>query len=315
MDTLQSMRLFTKVVQEGSFTNAAQHAELTTAYVSRAVSSLEAHLRTRLLHRTTRRISLTPAGERFFARCCRILPEIDVAEAEARDTSHEVSGTLRIHAPSGIGAHYLVPSIARYRKLYPDVEVELTLSHHAPDILREGFDLAVVLSTGLPDSGMVSHRLGSTYSIACASPEYLRDRPPVVTPTDLEQHECLTLVIPTLGPETWSADGPTGTEVVGVNGSFRVNTAESMIAALEAGMGIGLLPLYTALEPLRSGRLRRVLPAHRFRKMSVYQTYLSRQFVDATVRSWVQHVRDELEGAFERDELVLEGLTQVADTQ
>lgn len=315
MDTLQSMRLFMKVVQEGSFTNAAQHAELTTAYVSRAVSSLEAHLRTRLLHRTTRRISLTPAGERYFARCSRIVSDIDVAEAEARDTSQEVSGTLRIHAPAGIGVHYLVPSIARYRKRYPDVEIELTLSHQAPDILREGFDLAVVLSTGLTDSAMVSHRLGSTYSIACASPDYLRDRPAIAVPSDIEQHQCATLVIPTLGPEIWSAEGPSGTEVVGVNGSFRVNTADSMIAALEAGMGVGLLPVYAALEPLRSGRLRRVLPAHRFRKMNVYQTYLSRQFVDATIRSWVQHVRDDLEGAFERDERALEALMQSADIQ
>ena len=306
MDMLQCMRLFAKVVREGSFTGSAQQLDLTTSYVSRAVSSLEAHLRTRLLHRTTRRISLTSAGERYFKRCSDILSAIDEAEAEAADVHKRPAGILRIHTLASFGLHYLMPMISGYRKKYPEVEVELTLSQHSPDILREGFDVAVIVTDELPDSSLISQRLGSTYSIALASSEYIREHGKPEVPADLANHECLKLSTPSFSVDAWRCEGPGGTQTVSVKGAFRVNIAESMAEAIEAGMGIGILPLYSALDGLSRGSFVRVLPECQLQKANIYQVYLSRQFIDATIASWLQHVRDNFEGMSARDENLLD---------
>jgi len=176
MDTLQMMRIFVRVAEEGSFTSAAQRIGITTAYASRSVAQLETHLRTRLLNRSTRRIALTQAGERYLARCEQILGCIDEAEAEAADAQVLPSGRLRVHSTTSFGQAYLVPAVVRYRTRYPSVGVELTLSQHVPDLIDEGYDVSLQLSTSdLPDSGLVSQRLGTVHSVLCAAPSYLKE--------------------------------------------------------------------------------------------------------------------------------------------
>jgi DNA-binding transcriptional LysR family regulator len=173
MDTLQNMRVFVRVVEEGSFTAAAQHLNTTTAYASRAISDLEAHLHTRLLNRTTRGIALTEAGERYLQRCEQILAYVEEAEAEASDAHARPSGKLKVHAMTSFGQHYVVPAVSDYHERYPEVHVELTLAQRIPDLLDEGYDVSLVLAESLPDSGLVSQRLGSGFSITCAAPAYL----------------------------------------------------------------------------------------------------------------------------------------------
>ena len=139
MDTLQNMRVFVRVVEAGSFTAAAQSLNSTTGAMSRAVSELEAHLRTRLMNRSTRRLALTTAGERYLARCRQILADVDTAEEEASCAHERPTGALRMHSYASIGQHYVLPAISRYRALYPEVTVELTLSQRMPDLF-EGRD-------------------------------------------------------------------------------------------------------------------------------------------------------------------------------
>lgn len=148
MDTLQNMRVFVRVVEAGSFTAAAQHLNTTTAYASRAVSDLEAHLRTRLLNRTTRRIALTEAGERYLQRCEQILAYVDQAEAEASDAHARPAGRLKVHSMTSFGQHYVVPMISRYQERHPSVQVDLTLAQRMPDLLDEGYDVSLVLASG-----------------------------------------------------------------------------------------------------------------------------------------------------------------------
>src|SRR5579859_6603920 len=168
MDTLQMMRIFVRVAEEGSFTSAAQRLDITTAYASRSVSQLETHLRTRLLNRSTRRSALTDAGQRYLDRCQRILGYIEEAESEAADAQAKPSGRLHVHATTSFGQAYVVPAVVRYRQRYPSVAVELTLSQHVPDIIDEGYDVSLQLSTTeLPDSGLVSQRLGEVGSVLC----------------------------------------------------------------------------------------------------------------------------------------------------
>jgi DNA-binding transcriptional LysR family regulator len=295
MDTLQRMRVLVRVVEAGSFTQAAQQLNTTTAYASRAVSDLEAHLRTRLLNRTTRRIALTDAGERYLRRCEEILAYVEEAEAEAGNAIAHPSGTLKVHAMTGIGQHCVVPSVGRYQQQYPDVQVELTLAQRVPDLLDEGYDVALMLAEDLPDSGLISQRLGSTFSVACASPAYLAANGVPQMPEDLAAHACLQTVTPIFPVDEWIFQGPTGRKRFALSdATFRVNTAEALAVAVREGMGVGLLPGYSAVDGLRSGELVRVLPEYTSQHTNVFAVYPSRQYLDAKIRTWVDFLRDAL---------------------
>jgi DNA-binding transcriptional LysR family regulator len=294
------------VVEAGSFTGAAQHLNTTTAYASRAVSDLEAHLRTRLLNRTTRRIALTEAGERYLQRCEQILAYVDQAEAEAGDAHARPSGKLKVHAMTSFGQHYVVPAVGQYQALYPDVHVELTLAQRMPDLLDEGYDVALVLATDLPDSGFVSQRLTSAFSIACASPAYLERYGVPQTPRDLVNHRCLQLVTPVFPASQWQFTGPSGLETIDLGpATFQVNVAEAMAVGVREGMGVGLLPIYSAISGLRSGELVWILPEYRSQEMTVFAMYPSRQYLDAKIRTWVEMLRETLPATLAKDQTEL----------
>lgn len=302
MDTLQNMRIFKQVVEYASFTTAAKHLDMATAQVSRAVSELEVRLRTRLLHRTTRRIALTEAGERYLARCNKILMYVDEAEAEASDAHMTASGKLRLHSLTSFGLRYLVPIIARYHDGHPSVEVDLTLSQHLPDLIEEGYDITITLSADLPDSALVSQRLGSVHSILCASPEYLRRNGTPVELSHLAQHKCLYVLAPTGQTDRWTFSGPDGEEMFDLGPApLRVNIPEALSIAVKEGMGIGLVPALTAIPLLKSGALRRVLPDYTAQHLTIYALYPSRQYLDAKVRTWVDFVRQELTPELDSD--------------
>ncbi|WP_438307692.1 LysR family transcriptional regulator [Burkholderia pseudomallei] len=310
MDTLQNMRVFVRVVDAGSFTAAAQQLNSTTAYASRAVSDLEAHLRTRLLNRTTRRIALTEAGERYLQRCEQILAYVEQAEAEASDAHARPSGKLKVHCMTSLGQHYTVPAVSRYRQRYPEVQVDLTLAQRLPDLLDEGFDVSLVVGRELPDSGLVSQRLGETFSVVCASRGYIEQHGAPQRPQDLASHVCLGMVAPGLYWDEWKLVGPQGEQSVTLAPPpFRVNVAEALAAGIREGMGIGVLPLYSAIAGLRNGDFVRVMPEYRSHVMNIYALYASRQYLDAKIRTWVDFLRDELPSILEADEAALKRFT------
>ncbi|WP_370599988.1 LysR family transcriptional regulator [Pseudomonas nitroreducens] len=302
MDTLQTMRAFVCVAETGSFTAAAQQLNTTTAYVSRAVANLESHLQARLLNRTTRRIALTEAGQRYLLRCEQILAYVEEAEAEASDAHACPAGRLRVHSMTGIGQHYVIRAIAEYRQLHPEVTFELTMANRVPDLLDEGFDVAIVVASELPDSGLVSQRIGETYSILCASPDYLARRGTPKTPSELIEHDCLRLISPVLPLDRWLFDGPNGQEMITLGQSvFQVNVGDAMTEAISSGMGIGALPVYSAVAGLRDGSLVRVLPRYKLQQLNVYALYPSRQYLDAKIKTWVAYLRENLPGVLQAD--------------
>ena len=306
MDTLQNMRVFVRVVEAGSFTAAAQQMGLTTAHVSRAVADLERHLRTRLLNRTTRRIALTEAGERYLLRCQQIMSYVEEAEAEAGAAYVKPSGRLRIHAMTSFGQRYVIPAISSYQKRYPDVAVELTLAQRIPDMLEEGYDVSLVLARELPDSGLIFRQLGSTFSMLCASPAYIDKHGMPQKPADLANYTCLQLVSPVSPLDEWVIEGPDGMDTIAVKSNFQVNVAEAMLASIREGMGIGVLPIYSAVDPLRAGTIVRVLPQHRMQQMGVYALYPSRQYLDAKISTWVDWMHESVDKALQEDHQALE---------
>lgn len=312
MDTLHNMRAFVHVAETGSYTAAATLLNTTTASVSRAVSNLETHLQARLLNRSTRRIALTEVGQRYLLRCQQILAYVEEAEAEAGYAHARPHGKLRVHSMTGVGQHYVVRAITEYRRRYPDVSFDLTMANRIPDLLEEGFDVAIVLASELPDSGLVSQTIGHTYSIVCASPDYLKIRGVPKTPADLRDHDCLRLVSPVVPLDQWVFEGPNGRETVSLGASpFQVNVGDAMGEAISSGMGIGLLPVYSAIEKLRSGELVRVLPQYRLQLLQLYALYPSRQYLDAKIKTWVSYLREVLPKVIHDDEMAESEISRI----
>lgn len=206
---------------------------------------------------------------------------------------------------ASIGQHYILPAIAEYRRNFPDVSVNLTLSQRMPDLFEGSSDVAIVSAASLPDSEMVSHRLGTTFSILCASPEYIRQRGAPQTPADLAVHECLRLQMPAFPADEWTLEGPDGIQTLPITGPVQVNIAESLAVAIREGLGIGMLPLYAAVAGLKDGSLVRVLPQHTLQKTNIWALYASRRFVDAKTRTWIDFLRTRLPQLITRDEATL----------
>jgi DNA-binding transcriptional LysR family regulator len=307
LDTLQSMRIFVRVAEEGSFTGAAQRMGFAVTQASRAVAYLETHLRTRLLNRTTRSIALTEAGQRYLQHSQEILAYIDQAEAEASDAQARPSGRLRVHAMPGFGQTYLVPAIMRYQQHYPSVSVDLTLSQHVPDLIDEGYDVVIQMSiTQLPDSGFVSQRLGTVHSVLCASPAYLGKHG---TPDDvagLACHSCLQYVTSLFPRDRWELDGPHGQESFELlPTAFQVNIPDALSVALQEGKGIGALPMPSAVPALKSGSLVRVLPGHQLHELTAFVLYPSRPYVSAKIGTFVEFLREAVPQALASDQAAL----------
>ncbi|MGE7955671.1 LysR family transcriptional regulator [Pseudomonas sp. NPDC089530] len=292
MDLHHCMNTFVRVAQTGSFTAAANALDLSTAQVSRLVSDLEQYLQARLLQRTTRRISLTEAGERFLPRARQMLDDMAEATHEARGAHVEPSGRLRVHSLNGFGV-LMTPLIARYCERYPKVVFELTLSQRNPDPLEEGQDVVISIGAELDDSQFVAQPIGQIYSVVCASKGYLQRHGVPAHPSQLPADHCLRLLDPPYGEEWIFSDGAE-TWQVRPGKTFRCNVAESMAHATEAGVGISLLPFYAVTRFLREGSVVRLLGDYRLRQRHVYALYPSRRFLDAKVKTWVDFLKVEL---------------------
>jgi DNA-binding transcriptional LysR family regulator len=305
MDILQTMRVFVAVAQNGSFTSAAEALDSTTTNVSKAISSLEGRLQTRLINRTTRRLALTEAGMRYLERCEKIIEDVREADEEAGTAQTLPTGRLKIHALSAIGNHYVIAAIARYRQAYPSVMFDLTLTNRLPDLLEEGYDMSIVLARDLPDSAFIAQRLGTTYSILCASPGYLEQHGMPASPETLHSHDCLRMVNTPMPADNWVFEGPDGVETVNIPLSpFHINTADGMTVAIKSGMGIGVQPIASAVGGLSAGSLVRVLPEYHLEALSLFAIYPSRKFVDAKIKTWLDFLKSAIPEMLAFDEKI-----------
>lgn len=304
MDVFQAMRVFTRVVDAGSFTAAGQVLNLSTAQVSRLVSELESHLQARLLQRTTRRLRLTEVGSRYLERCRQLLNELEAANAEASGAHLMPRGRLKVHAITGLGTQLLAPLAARYCELYPEVNIDLTLSQHHPDLFDEGQDVVFTMARQLPDSELVAQLLGSNYSVLCAAPSYLEQRGIPQTLDDLSAHRCLRLIDPAFD-DSWTFNDNGVERVIHLGETFQVNVAQAMAQAAGAGMGICLLPDLVAAKAFQQGKLLRVLADYQLHERGVYALYPSRRFLDAKVKTWIEFLKQEIPQAFESNRAVV----------
>jgi DNA-binding transcriptional LysR family regulator len=300
------MRIFAKVATGGGFSSAARKLDLSVPAVSRAITHLEDHLGTRLLHRTTRRVALTEAGERYLSRCQQILSSFDDAEAEARSATAYPTGRLRIHALSSYGHQLIMPALLQYQQRFSSLNVEVTMTGAMVNMLEEGYDASVVIAPELPSSGLISLRLGSIGAVVCASAQYVEKYGIPNVPQDLRKHPCLRLTTPAFPFDSWVFRGAGGRLPVNIGAArLTVNAIEALEPAVTMGLGIGVLPTGIALRGLRSGALVRLLREYEVQPANAYVLYQSRRFLDAKTRTFIDLLREEVPSMLEADERAL----------
>lgn len=288
MDKLNSMKTFVEVVNGESFTAAADRLGLSRAQVSKSVMKLESHLGTRLLNRTTRRVSLTEIGRVYFERCKEILNDIDEIESLAGEQTIRPRGTLTISAPTTFGIRHLHKAIPEYLTQYPDVQLSLSLSDRFIDVVSEGFDLVIRIAE-LEDSTLIARKIAPCKRVLCASPDYLNKNGIPNVPQDLALHHCLVYTN-NKQPGTWTLHSEQGSESVKVGGPLLADNGDILKSAAVAGLGIAILPTFIVGPDLRAGRLQIVLPDYCLPEISIYAVFPSRRYVSAKVRTFVEYL-------------------------
>ncbi|PTB21536.1 LysR family transcriptional regulator [Trinickia symbiotica] len=289
MDHLQSMRVFVKVSDLGSFARAASAMDISNAVATRHVADLEARLGTRLLNRTTRSLSLTESGQVYLERARQILDELEDVEQMVVARNHEPVGTLRIVAPVVFGLHNLAPVLQTYVRRYPKVVPDLTLVDRGVDLVEEGFDVGIVIAQKMRSASIVTRRLTTGCMIVCATPAYLEKHGVPTRPEHLADHACLSLPSEYWGEERVFT-GPEGEVRVRPSNVIVSNNTEMLRQFALLGMGIAILPSYLIGSDATRGNLVRVLADYKLPKVEVNIGYPSRRHLPAKVRTFIDHL-------------------------
>jgi len=295
MDRFLEMQTFCAVVDAGSFVKAADVLGVSKAAVSRYVGELEARLGVRLLHRTTRRMSLTEEGTVFDARCRELLSGVEEAEAELSSRSGAARGLLRVNAPVTFGIRHLAPLWATFRDRHPQVRVDVTLSDRVVDLVDEGYDLAIRIAT-LPSSTLISKRLATTRMVLCASPPYLKSRGVPSHPSDLADHDVIAYSYWSSGDQ-WPFDGPDGPVSVTIKPWMHSNNGDTCRAVALAHQGVILQPSFLVGDDLAAGRLVELLPEFRSIELGIYAIYPTRKHVALKVRALIDFLAQQFSAA------------------
>jgi DNA-binding transcriptional LysR family regulator len=259
MDRLESMSILVSVAEAGSLSAASRRLGTPLATVSRKVAELEAHLRTRLLNRSSRRLTLTDAGQSYVAACRQILEQIEEAERAASGEFSAPKGHLVITAPVVFGRLHVLPVAAAFLDAYPDIDIRLVLADRLVNLLEEHVDLAVRIGE-LPDSSLIAMRIGEIRHVVCGSPAYFAAHGMAKTPDDLAAHQCITFQ-GLMSPERWTFAAARTETSVRIHSRLVVNTAEAAIDAAIAGLGVTRVLSYQAAQAVRDGALVIVLAA------------------------------------------------------
>jgi DNA-binding transcriptional LysR family regulator len=285
MEGFGAIPVFVAVVENGGFSAAARTLGISKSAVSKRINQLEAHLGVRLLHRTTRKLSLTEAGERYFEHAAQALTAAGQAEDAVTELQGEPQGNLKISSPMSFGRLHVAPLIPKLLQRYPKLQIDLVMDDRKVDLVAGGFDVAI-RAGNLPASTLIARKLAPVRQVLCASPDYIDryDRPG--TPAELSGHNCVLYSYSSDAGE-WTLIGESGPETVTVSGSYQVNNSEALLEALREGIGIGRLPTFVAGPDLKTGRLVKLFESYRLPDFTLYAVFPERQYLPAKVRAFL----------------------------
>ncbi len=283
MDLIAAFRTYIRVAEAGSFSVVAREGGATQPAVSRQIASLEEHLGTRLIQRTTRRLTLTDDGRDLLAHARRVLEAVEEAEAAVGRGGSEPVGLVRLAVPSVFGRIHVAPKLRLLLERYPGLSVELHVADRPHDLVAEGLDLAI-RAAAEEGSSLITRRVGSSARLTLASAEYVERRGVPAHPGDLAHHECITfLQMPT--PRDWHFEGADGPVTVHVGGRFSTDGSEALREAVLAGLGVALLPAWYFRDELADGRVRALLRDWQPPRVAINAVYPSRRHLAPRVRA------------------------------
>jgi DNA-binding transcriptional LysR family regulator len=287
LDRITSMQVFVRVAAMGSLSAAARALSMSQTMATKHVGAIEERLGVKLLHRTTRRLTLTEAGRRYLESAERILAEVEEAEAATSADRLEVRGVLRVNAPVSFGFREVAPLLAEFTRLHPSITVDLGLNDRFVDLVEEGWDVAVRIGR-LRDSTMVARRLAPCRLAVCGSPSYFAERGMPKTVADLTSHNCLGYTLSkSLGPDEWSFEVD-GRVKVPIKGNLRVNNGDALVTAAVGGQGLIYEPTFVVGDELRAGRLIALTLDHPPLELpGVFAIYPANRHPPAKVRAFV----------------------------
>lgn len=292
MNTFSAIPVFVAVVETGSFSKAAQRLGSSKSAVSKRITQLENTLGTRLLHRTTRSLSLTQAGQIYFNSVSEALVLANDARDAVTQQQVQAQGHLRINAPMAFGRLHLAPLIPIFLKAHPLISIEMIMDDKVLDMVEHQFDVAIRIGK-LPDSSLIARKIAPCHSVLCASPDYLKQNGIPDTPKALLQHNCLFYSYFQAGSE-WQFKGKTGATSIQPKGNYQVNNSEALYQALLAGLGICQMPLFIVNEALKTGQLVPLLTEYSLPEHAIYAVYSARQHLPHKVRVFIEFIQLQL---------------------
>jgi len=292
LDKIETMRTFTAVAQEGSFTAAARRLGMSTKLASKYVQHLEARLETQLLNRTTRSVSLTDVGTAYLERCRPILEQVDELESLVKERQTALAGPVRITAPTAFGSTRLTQALIPFMLAHREVEIDLKLSDNRISLVEEGFDVAIRIGA-LRDSTLIAKKLADMPLIICAAPAYLEKHGRPNNPKALATHDCL--VDDNQSDATvWRFHSARGDIAVKVGGTLRANSPGAIAQMALGGLGIARSPHYIVEAALEDGRLEQLLPEFTTDEFVLYALYPPNRHLTARVRALIDHLAQHL---------------------
>lgn len=291
MDLLAPMKTFVRVVEAGSFTAVAAEQNTTQPTISRQVAALEQHLRTRLLTRTTRALTLTDDGRVFYEHAVRALEAMSEAEGAVGQRRQKPSGLLRFGTPVVFGRLHIVPRLPSFLNRYPDVSIDLIMSDSFADLVEQGIDVAIRVGE-VTDPGLIARRIGTVRRLTVAAPAYLKKHRAPKTPADLVGHECIVYTRLATGSR-WVFDGPEGPLTVDVAGRYRADNSEAVRDGVLGGLGIAVIPAFAFSREIETGAVKVLLREFEPRPLPMNAVHPSRRFVPLKVRAIIDHLAHE----------------------
>ena len=289
MDRFRELETFIAVAEAGSFVRAAEHLRISKSVASRIIQELEERLGGRLLHRTTRRLALTEEGQAYYERSKSLLEELDEVDALVGEASAKAVGLLKISAPLTFGTMHLAEHWSRFLKLHPQVRLELSLVDRQVDLIGEGYDLAIRITSQQLDSSLVAKKLARSRMVMCASKDYLERAGTPQSLDDLSAHEFIGYTYMATG-ENWRFESLDKKEGIKISPRFRVNNGETCRAAALDGQGIILQPSFIVGPDLQAGKLIEILPDWHAGEVNINAVYPARKYLSGKVRALVDYL-------------------------
>lgn len=291
MALLGNIKVFVRVIELGSFSAAGRNLRLSPAVVSHRIQQLEGHVGVRLLNRTTRQVQPTEQGMLYYEACLEVLRAVEQAETSVAGAGAAPRGTLKVTAPLVFGRRILAPLIPEFQATAPNVEVQVRMSDHLLDLIKEGVDAAVRLSV-LADSSLVIRKIADCPRVLCAAPSYLDVHGEPATPDDLKNHNCLLLRFSGSKQFCWSLNSPKGQITLNVGGRMDADDSDVLTQWAVAGHGVVMKPVWEVADDLRAGRLKPILTDYPPEPLTLGVLYPHRRLLPAKVRAFADFLVD-----------------------